>query len=169
MDTHYAGTPAQVRALGAFIKLLRAADRVTRATGGVIAAAGLTDSRFGVLEALYHLGPLTPGELGRKILKSAGNLTLVLDNLERDGLVERRHAPDRRRRPVALTPRGRELVRRLLPEHVARITAAFRPLTAAEQDTLAALCRKLGRAPEESPEPLPSPRKRGMTSGRKKT
>ena len=46
---------------------------------------GLTESQIGVLEALAHLGPLTQGELCRKILRSGSNVTTVVDNLERDG------------------------------------------------------------------------------------
>ena len=34
-------------------------------------------------EALYHLGPMRPNELARKLLRSPGNMTTVLDNLER--------------------------------------------------------------------------------------
>ncbi|RCK77943.1 MAG: Transcriptional regulator, MarR family [Candidatus Ozemobacter sibiricus] len=161
MSTHYQGTTAEVRALDAFIKLLRAAASVARHTRTVFEAAGLTESQFGVLEALFHLGPLTPGDLGRKILKSPGNLTLVLDNLVRQGLIVRQPSADRRCRPVALTPRGHALVARLLPRHVQVVTAAFRGLTAAEQTRLAALCRKLGLSLDPYP---PSPERKSVAS-----
>jgi len=145
MGTHYKGTPEETRALDVFIKLLRAADSVSRRTRDVILSAGLTESRFGVLESLYHLGPLSPGELGRKILKTAGNLTLVIDNLERDGLVERRSGlNDRRVKRVALTLKGRDLIERLLPPHAKLITSEMAVLTAGEQRELARLCKKLG-------------------------
>ncbi|MBP7635201.1 MarR family transcriptional regulator [Candidatus Ozemobacteraceae bacterium] len=145
MGTHYKGTPEETRALDVFIKLLRAADSVSRRTRDVISSAGLTESRFGVLESLYHLGPLSPGELGRKILKTAGNLTLVIDNLERDGLVERRSGlNDRRVKRVALTLKGRDLIERLLPPHAKLITSEMAVLTAGEQRELARLCKKLG-------------------------
>ncbi len=145
MSTRYKGTPREIRALDAFVKLLRASDTASRRTRDVFTAAGLTETRFGVLEALYHLGPLSSGELGRKILKSAGNLTLVIDNLVRDGLVERRTGEyDRRMKSVVLTPRGHELVESLLPAHVALIADEMAALTAAEQTELARLCKKLG-------------------------
>ena len=54
----------------------------------------LTISQFGVLEALYHLGPLSQRQLADKILRSSGNLTMVIDNLERDGLVRRDADPE---------------------------------------------------------------------------
>ncbi|OQA04797.1 MAG: HTH-type transcriptional regulator MhqR [bacterium ADurb.Bin374] len=145
MSTHYAGSRKETQALDAFIKLLRAADSISRRTRDVISAAGLTESRFGVLESLHHLGPLSPGELGRKILKTAGNLTLVIDNLERDGLVERRSGlNDRRVKRVALTRAGRDLIERLLPPHAELIASEMAVLTSDEQIELARLCKKLG-------------------------
>ena len=42
----------------------------------------MTVSQFGVLEALHHLGPLRQGEISAKLLRSGGNITLVVDNLE---------------------------------------------------------------------------------------
>lgn len=152
MTTHYRGTPGERQALDAFIKLLRASNSVVRHSRAAIVAAGLTESRFGVLEALLHLGPLAPGELGRKILKSPGNLTLVIDNLVRDGLIERVAAgSDRRRRPVALTVRGRRLVEEVLPRHVREVVGVFRGLRPEEQETLARICRKLGRSLDRPP------------------
>jgi len=99
-----------------------------------------------VLEALYHLGPLSQGELGQKILKSNANLTTVVDSLEKKGLVEReRPAADRRRVEVLLTLAGTELIARVFPRHAEIIVREFSVLTAKEQQALADLLRKLGR------------------------
>lgn len=147
MGTHYRGTAEQMRALDAYIKLERAVDSVGSRLVPGIAAAGLTTSQFGVLETLLHLGPLSPCELARKLLKSSGNLTLVLDNLERRGLIRRvRDRADRRYLTVHLTSEGEETIRALFPEHAERVTALFGALTAEEQAELARLCRRLGRA-----------------------
>jgi MarR family 2-MHQ and catechol resistance regulon transcriptional repressor len=43
-----------------------------------------------------------------------------------------------------LTPAGQRLVKQVLPRHVANIVAQLSVLTAAEQDELGRLCRKLG-------------------------
>ena len=146
MGTHYEGTARERRALNALIKLLRASEAVSRRTREIYAAEGLTDSQFGVLEALYFLGPSTPGELGRRILKSAGNLTLVVDNLVKSGLVSSVvSSGDRRRRPVTLTSTGRALIAGLFPRHVEGVVRAFSVLSAGEQEELDRLCRKLGR------------------------
>lgn len=145
MSTHYKGTRAERRALDAFIKLARAANAVGAALADTFAGAGLTESQFGVLEALLHLGPLCPRDLAAKLLCSTGNLTLVLDNLEKRGLVRReRSTTDRRSLTVHLTAEGKSLIEGLFPRHVAGVVARFGVLTAAEQEELGRLCRKLG-------------------------
>ena len=97
MPTSFTGSPAQRRTLDTFIKLTRCTDSLMARIAERNTIGDLTFSQFAVLEALYHLGPMTAGEVGQKILKSGGNMTLVIDNLERDGLIRReRDANDRR-------------------------------------------------------------------------
>lgn len=145
MGTHYQGTKEERRALDLYIKLARAADSVNQRVNRHLQDAHLTVSQFGVLEAIYHLGPLTPGQLCDKILRSTGNLTLVIDNLAKRGLVTRHQNPeDRRSTIVELTAAGRELIETILPVHVQTIVQDVAVLSPAEQDQLAALCRKLG-------------------------
>jgi MarR family 2-MHQ and catechol resistance regulon transcriptional repressor len=147
MPTRFDGTVEQRRALDAFITLNRAANAVAGRTSVSLREAGLTVSQFGVLEALHHLGPLCLKDLAAKILKSSGNLTTVVDNLEGRDLVERRRsALDRRVITVHLTPTGRRLVRKVLPEHVDEIVRVFASLSDAEQEELRQLCRTLGRS-----------------------
>ena len=96
MGTHHQGSKSEILALDAYIKLMRAADSIT-ARAHLVLPDGVTLTQFAALEALYHLGPLFQSELAAKLLKSGGNLTLVVDNLERDGFVSRtRDAADRR-------------------------------------------------------------------------
>ncbi len=146
MPTQYRGSREEIRALSAYVKLMRAAETVTANTHRHLAEADLTVSQFGVLEALYHLGPMCQRDIGKKILKSSGNITTVIDNLEKQGLVtRRRNTEDRRYVTIHLDPKGRELVARAFPRHVAGITEEFSVLTSEEQSELARLCRKLGR------------------------
>ncbi|SMB91752.1 MarR family winged helix-turn-helix transcriptional regulator [Deinococcus hopiensis] len=147
MPTRYAGTPDERTALDAYIKLWRAAHAVEVAANRHLSDHGLTISQFGVLEALYHLGSLSQRQLADKILRSSGNLTMVIDNLERDGLVRReRDEQDRRVMNVHLTEEGHALVECVLPAHVSGIRDLFTVLTPEELGELAALSRKLGRA-----------------------
>jgi len=107
--------------------------------------ADLTETQFAVLEALFHLGPLCQGQIAAKLLKSTGNLTLVVDNLEKNKLVKRvRSESDRRFVQVNLTPKGTSVIAALFPKVAARIAEEFSSLTEPEQVTLAHLCKKLG-------------------------
>lgn len=106
----------------------------------------LTETQFGVLETLFHLGPLSQRALAEKQLTSASNLTTVIDNLERDGLVPHRRDPaDRRKTTIALTARGRAQIGRIFPGHVEAIVKELDALTGTEQAELGRLCKKLGR------------------------
>ena len=145
VGTHYRGRPAEVRALDAYIKLTRATSSVASRLAPGLARAGLTPTQLGVLEALLHLGPPGQRTLGAKLLMSGGNITAVVDNLERRGLVRReRRGDDRRNVTVHLTPQGRRLIESAFPAHVREIVEAFSALTAAEQDALGRLTKKLG-------------------------
>jgi MarR family transcriptional regulator, 2-MHQ and catechol-resistance regulon repressor len=122
MPTRFTGAECEVRALNAFIKLMRAADTVTTRLTRTLAPHRLTLGQLGVLEALLHLGPLSQRDLGRKLLRSGANVTTVVDNLARDGLVQRaRDGRDRRLVTVTLTPKGQALIDRVFPEHVRSI------------------------------------------------
>lgn len=145
MATHYRGRQKEVRALDAHIALARAAQSVAAKAGAHAASRGLTLGQFGALEALLHRGPLSQTELCRKLLRSGGNVTMVLDHLERDGWIRReRQKKDRRTVQVSLTAAGRKLIEEIFPEHAAMIAELFDALTAAEQEQLRRLCRKLG-------------------------
>jgi MarR family 2-MHQ and catechol resistance regulon transcriptional repressor len=145
MATRHRGSARETLALDAYIALMRAAESVTARTHGHLAGAKLTLGQFGALEALHHLGPLRTTELARKLLRSPGNMTTVLDNLEKGGLVRReQESSDRRCTTVSITPRGSALMRDVFPRHVAGMTRELGVLTRREQEELKRLCRKLG-------------------------
>jgi MarR family transcriptional regulator, 2-MHQ and catechol-resistance regulon repressor len=151
MATRHRGTRQETRALDAFIKLVRAAGSVSGRVEAHLAEIGLTVSQFGVLEALLHLGPLYQKDLAKKILKSTGNITMVVDNLEERGLVERvRDEEDRRHYSVRITGQGSHLIKSFFPGHVEGIVKAMSILSAAEQDELGRLCKKVGLAAHEA-------------------
>ena len=139
MPTHYQGPPDEVRALDAFIKLMRAAGSLLARTGRPLAADGLTAGQFGVLETLLsHLGPLHQCDLARKHLQSGGNITMIVDNLEKAGLVRRERMPqDRRYVCVHLTRAGRgRIADAFSPGTPASIARHMNALTPAEQEEL---------------------------------
>jgi MarR family 2-MHQ and catechol resistance regulon transcriptional repressor len=152
VGTHFRGAPREVLALDAYIKLTRAAESVAASLAPGLTAQGLTVSQLGVLEALWHLGPLCQRELGDKLLKSSSNVTTVIDNLEKRGLVTRqRTGEDRRVITIRLSDTGRRAIQKAFPSHVRDIVAAFAHLSAAEQRELGRLCRTLGRGLAAAP------------------
>lgn len=149
----YRGGRNEVRALNTYVKLMRAAESVSLRTHGHLAEAGLTISQFGVLEALHHLGPLRQTDIAKKILKSSGNITMVIDNLEKRDLVKRENDPgDRRSYAVRLTAAGKKLIGEIFPRHAERIVQGMSILSSAEQEKLGSLCRKLGLGAKERKE-----------------
>lgn len=146
MSTHYSGTRAEMRTLDTFIKLTRCTNSLLARLAERNTIGDLTWSQFAVLEALYHLGHMTQGEISAKVLKSGSNMTTVIDNLERDRLVRReRDANDRRVIHVHLTEAGSAKVEAVLPGHIAALVDEFKVLSASEQETLGELCKKLGK------------------------
>jgi len=144
MGTRHRGTIEEINALNTFIKLQRAAESVTARVHAAL-PADLTVTQFGVLECLHHLGPLCQGELAEKLLRSGGNLTLVVDNLEKAGLVAReRDAADRRFVVVKLTAKGSASIAALFPQVAANVTREMGRLSSTELLDLGRLCKKVG-------------------------
>ncbi len=144
--------PGASSALHLWVILSRAHAAVARHAESDVARHDLTIAEFGILEALYHVGPLLLGELQRKILVSSGGVTYLVDRLEERGLVERQPCPnDRRARYAALTPEGRRLVARIFPDHARAVEHAMAGLTRADRDRAATLLKTLGRAAEALP------------------
>jgi len=136
-------------ALDAYVKLLRAGRSVLARVEPRLAAASLTPTQFGVMEAILHKGPLGQRELSRKVLTSAGNMTDLVDKLEARGLVRRaRQKSDRRAVNVELTPVGRDLIEPLFARHAEDIAATMGELNGDELRQLSDLLRRLGLAAE---------------------
>ncbi len=144
MGTRHQGSVEEINALNAFIKLQRAAESVSARVHAVL-PTGLTTTQYGVLEAIYHLGPLCQGELSEKLLRSGGNLTLVVDNLEKAGLVERERDPaDRRFVVVKLTARGTTMVETLFPKMLESVMREMSVLSSTELTDFGRLLKKVG-------------------------
>jgi MarR family 2-MHQ and catechol resistance regulon transcriptional repressor len=150
LPTHFKGSNETTRALNAFINLSRASNSVLMRLSADLETHGLTTSQFGILETLLHLGPMCQRTLGEKLLRSGGNITMVVDNLERHGWVRReRQKDDRRMIVIHLTPKGRSLIANVFPQHAQDIAREMNRLKPVEQETLRRLCRKLGRVNTE--------------------
>ena len=150
MPSHFEGNKTEKLALSTLINLLRAAESVAARTNEGLREADVTPGQFGVLEALYHLGPMSQCVVAEKLLRTGGNMTTVVDNLEKLGLVERvRGKDDRRVSMLHLTAKGRELIERIFPAHAKNVAEEFSVLTPEEQESLRVLCKKLGKQGKE--------------------
>jgi MarR family 2-MHQ and catechol resistance regulon transcriptional repressor len=145
MPTKYKGTHREVLALDTFIKLSRAMNSFAMRLNQHGTQGDLSPSQFAVLEALLHLGPMCQTDLSQKLLLSTGNITMVIDNLVKHGLVVReRNTDDRRFITISLTPAGKDLISNIFPPHVDAITEEMSVLSEEEQHQLGILCKKLG-------------------------
>lgn len=150
MGTHYKGTKKEILFLNSYIKLIRAAEAINYRMNTELSKSNLTESQFGVLEALLHLGPLCQKDLGNKLLKSGGNITMVIDNLEKRGLVKReRGEKDRRFFSIHLTKQGKNLIEKLFPQHLNFIINQMDVLSDDEHSELQRLCKKIGLKEEK--------------------
>lgn len=141
---------ASQRALKLFVVLQRASNSVRGRIQQKADLQGLTETEFGILEALYHKGPLLLGDVQRKILLSSGGVTYTIDRLAEKGLVNRQECPtDRRARYAVLTQKGRDLIEQIFPEHAQLIEQVMSGLSAKEQEEVTQLLRKLGLAAED--------------------
>lgn len=145
MGTYYKGSKKEVDTLNAFIKLMRCTESMNTRLNKHLSEANLTTSQFGTLEVLKHLGPLNQRTIGEKLLKSGGNVTMVIDNLEKMGYVVRKKDPDDRRAVlVHLTKKGKLFIDDFFPKHLERIISEFSVLNENELKSLSAICKKIG-------------------------
>jgi MarR family transcriptional regulator, 2-MHQ and catechol-resistance regulon repressor len=132
-------------ALNLWVKLARATASFGKLSAENIRLFGLTEPQFAVVECLGHLGPLRLGNLSRKMLVSGGNVTCVIDNLEKSGLIIRsRSLKDKRATYVCLSPEGQKMFDKIFIQHVEFIKRTASVLSQQEQTTLAILLKKLG-------------------------
>lgn len=127
-----------------FINLSRAYLRVERSLGQVFAKHDLTSAQFAVLEVLYHKGSLSVGEIVKSILTTSGNITVVIKNLERDGLVRRKaKKEDRRVGIISITAKGRKLIEQVFPDQLGIIMDFFELIEPEEKEIISKELKKL--------------------------
>lgn len=105
---------------------------------------GVTMAQFMVLEALYHKGKMPIKEIIRAVLSSSGNITVVIRNLERRGLVSRAsNTADKRSFMVQITDAGKDLLLPLYTQHMAFVAQALAPIAEQEKAYIIATLKKL--------------------------
>lgn len=140
--------PAPMAVIG---RLSRTAASVTAELATTFAQHETDASTFDVLATLRRQGSpyqLTPATLATEAMVTTSAVAQRLNRLEALGLVARLpHPDDGRGKLVELTPAGKELVDRVLPDHLATEDALLENLSAKERETLAQLLSRLAPTP----------------------
>ncbi|HYM33659.1 MAG TPA: MarR family winged helix-turn-helix transcriptional regulator [Candidatus Cybelea sp.] len=105
----------------------------------------ITPTQFAALVKLEEATELSQNHLGRlTAMDPATTQGVIRRLLDRRLVATRDDADDRRRTLISLSPQGRALVRRLLPNAPEISNTVLAPLTPAERTTLVALLKRLG-------------------------
>jgi DNA-binding MarR family transcriptional regulator len=139
-------------AVSVWVRLLKAHGLLLRELRRRVPAQ-LTLPQFDVLAQLHRRpAGMTPGELTRELLVTAGNVTGIVARLEALDLVERRPVPeDRRAVRLRLTARGRRLMDRAIPRHRREVGALLGRVEAPRLERLRDLLGELSRSLEALP------------------
>lgn len=128
-------------AVEAYLRLTLAAETVLGQVQKTLRQYGLTPSQLAILELLVRRGPMHHRQIGQWVSRSSGNVTTVVDNLERRGLVRReRSRRDRRCVTVHLTADGRNIAEKILPTYMKEVGRAMGALDEGKQEELRSLC-----------------------------
>ena len=99
---------------------------------------GITLPRFDLMAQLEREPEgLSMGELSRRMMVTGGNVTAIVDQLEKEQLVQRQNLPgDRRAWRVSLTPEGRQAFAAMAQAHEGWVVELFSPLSERQQAQL---------------------------------
>lgn len=128
------------------VAIRRAMQPDERVLQSIITEYGLTLSQFGVLESLYHIGPMCINQILEKTLSTSGNMTVVIKNLVKSGMVTKSRDPeDGRSFIIKLTDEGYGIIDELFPKHLEELKGVFSSLDLEEKAELLRLLKKLNR------------------------
>jgi MarR family 2-MHQ and catechol resistance regulon transcriptional repressor len=128
----------------AYVRLIRTSESLHAQVSRGLALEGLSASQFSAMKVIRIHGRLAQRDIAKYILKSGGNITVLVDNLEALGLVVRdRDTVDRRIIYVSLTPKGETMFDEMYPGHLERIREAMNGLSDEECEILIGLLQKV--------------------------
>ena len=133
------------RALRIWLRLLTCTHLIEkRVRGGLREQFATTLPRFDLMAQLErHPEGLKMNELSRLLMVTGGNITAIVDQVEKEGLVERLDEPaDRRAFRIRLTPAGRKTFAEMARAHEDWVVEMLSGLSRREQDELLKLLAK---------------------------
>ena len=126
------------------ISLSRTMQNINKKQTKLINEKSLTLPQFGVLELLYHKGPLCISDIIEKTLSTSGNMTVVIENLRKDKCIEKiKDETDQRKYIISLTEKGKMIIEEVFPVHLENLDIIFGKLTKEEKKELLSLLKKL--------------------------
>ncbi|HLB84916.1 MAG TPA: MarR family transcriptional regulator, partial [Steroidobacteraceae bacterium] len=133
------------RALRIWLRLLTCTQMIERVVRTRLRDRFATTlPRFDLMAQLdRHPEGLLMNELSRRLMVTGGNVTTIVDQLEKEGLVERLDEPaDRRAFRIRLTPTGEKSFAEMAREHEEWVVDMLSGLSRREQDDLLRLLAK---------------------------
>jgi DNA-binding MarR family transcriptional regulator len=113
-DFHDQTPDANVLATEAVMNTIRTADMAFERIGRLLRPLNVSAAGGLVLGQLRDHGPMSPSELGDRLIVTRATVTGLLDSLERRGFVRRSaNAADRRSLVVEITPAGLEVIQQV--------------------------------------------------------
>ncbi|WP_322658030.1 MarR family winged helix-turn-helix transcriptional regulator [Streptomyces justiciae] len=151
-STYDSGTPGGIvssvtgqQLLAAFAGLRKGLRRWVQVNMPAASGAMTVPRAILLLGLTLKSEPAGMSELGEPLGLSPRNMTVLVDGLEKEGLVRRvTHPRDRRIRLVELTPAGRQVVEQELAPSQAAAAALFDDFTSEERSELLRLLAKVG-------------------------
>ena len=135
------------KSMQTWMQIVRAFTKIRTKELKYINACGLSMNQFEVLEVLYHRGDLAVGAITKLIMSTPGNVTVVVKNLTRDGLVQTMpSSEDSRVRIVSITESGKAIIAGMFTQHSANLKSYFDVLSDEEMVIVYDLLRKLQKA-----------------------
>lgn len=128
----------------AWLRLARVYHKIDLKTADLMRCHGLSVSRFDVLNHAGTPEGRTQQDLAASLLVTKGNITQLLDAMEREGLVERRR--DGRSKRIYLTDRGRALRREVVGLQEVEIARYFRAIGDEDMKALIRTLRRLDQS-----------------------
>ena len=146
MDREFNARRDDHSALRIWLRLLTCTQLIERRVrSGLREEFGTTLPRFDLMAQLErHPGGLKMNELSRMLMVTGGNVTAIVDQLEKEGLVERLDEPaDRRAFRIRLTRSGDKTFAEMARAHEQWVVELLEGLTRREHDELLKLLAKL--------------------------
>jgi len=128
----------------AWMRLARVFQKIDRASELRLRPWNLNVAQFDVLARVGAAKGITQQELADRLLVTKGNISQLLDRLERRGLLKR--CQEGRTNTLSLTEEGQQLYAQVVPAQEEMVAQHFSALTSQEVNQLLHLLRKLDRS-----------------------